>query len=78
MEKETYSGFSAEIGYDIEFETHKIDQQLRSFSCKITMGKPVWLFPTIKNPDRKWWQIWKPSRILDPRFSDIFEAVSKA
>lgn len=78
MDDKKYSGFAAELGYELEIQTFEVEQDVQSLSCKITIGEPVWLFPMIKNPDRKWWQVWKPYRVVDPRFSDIFEAVSKA
>lgn len=30
--------------------------------------KPV----MIDNPDRRWWQVWKPRRVLDPELRKTF------
>ena len=69
-----YSGFAADPSLpEVEMIFHKVDAPVESLHCKFRIGEPVWMFPTIKNPNRKWWQFWKPMRVIDPKIWDMFK-----
>ena len=72
-----YSGFAANPGLDLEIKVFHIDRPVETLPYKVTIGKPVWLFPTVKNPNRKWWELWKPARVIDPMWEDLYNAARK-
>ena len=75
--KDTYCGYKADPNLEIETVTYVMNQPIETHKYTFKIGKPVFLFPTVKNPDRKWWQVWKPARIIDPKIFEPVDTPSK-
>jgi len=46
---------------------NRLDEEAKAAMRQVAMGIPAPPF-SLENPDRKWWQFWKPRRVV---FRDV-------
>lgn len=59
--------------HDLEIVVYEMGEPIVNVPYRFKIGKPVWAFSTVKNPNRKWWQLWKPIRVVHPDWNDLYE-----